>query len=71
MNSELGGGFALTGPRRDCAPLKPLPPLVLVVRASSACLMLTCVKNYTSPKLSQSAPASHWLLAPAAAPENE
>lgn len=33
--------------------------------------MLTCVKDYTSPKLSQSAPASHWLLAPAAAPENE
>lgn len=33
--------------------------------------MLTCVKNYTSPKLSQSAPASHWLLSPAAAPENE
>lgn len=33
--------------------------------------MLTCIKNYTSPKLSRSAPASHWLAAPAAAPENE
>lgn len=71
FNSELGDGFALTSPRRDCGPLKPLSPLVLVVRSSSARLMLTYVKNYTSPKLSQSAPASHWLLAAAAAPENE
>lgn len=48
-----------------------LPPLVLVVRPFWARHMLTCVKNYTSPKLSPSAPASHWLLAAAAAPENE
>lgn len=30
-----------------------------------------CVKNYTSPKMSQSAPASYWLFPAAAAPENE
>lgn len=30
-----------------------------------------CVKNYTSPKLSQSAPSSYWLFPAAAAPENE
>lgn len=71
FNSELGDGFTLTSPRRDCELLKPLSPLVLVVRSCSARLMLTCVKNYTSPKLSRSAPASHWLLAAAAAPENE
>lgn len=66
-----GDGFARTGPRRDCGILKSLPTLVLVVQSSWACFMLSCVKNYTSPTVSQSAPASHWLLAPAAAPENE
>lgn len=66
-----GGGLAITSSRRDCGPLKPQSPPVYVVCSSSARLTSPSVKNYTSPKLSHSATASHWLFPAAAAPENE
>lgn len=59
------GGIALTSPRRDRGPLKPLPPLELVVLCSSARLMLTCIKT-TLPQSCHRAlpPPIGWPLQP-------